>query len=166
MSDESSGRTTLPPGRAETLRALSSQEETSHRQVRPSRSAAKAAQGPSAPPGMVVAQQNGVAKRPASDVALHVLVVPKSHAFLARCLEYDVMAQGKTAKEATEYAIGTLTAYVERNRRAQREPFDSLERASEEHWERFASGRPKRVAVKATLPGNLGARAEVRVAVK
>lgn len=87
-------------------------------------------------PGTHVAR-NGVAGRAKSGDPLHILIVERPHAWIARCLEYGVIARGRNAKEAEKAVYETLDAYFTSNKRLGFDERDSLREAAPEHWQCF-----------------------------
>ena len=66
-----------------------------------------------------------------------VLIVPQSGMWIAQCLEYDIMAQGQSDKEAQDRWKETLYSHIRVAKKLGKKPFDGIGSAPQEYLELY-----------------------------
>jgi hypothetical protein len=74
--------------------------------------------------------------------AITILVLREGTAMVARCLEYDIAAQGDTIEDALEAWEDVFIGRILLDMRAGRELFHGIGRAPERYFELFRRARP------------------------
>jgi hypothetical protein len=85
-------------------------------------------------------------------ITLSVLLLVEGESWVAQCLEYDIVAQGKTPRKALESFGWVIGAQVLLDKQRRRKPLSTFERAPERFWEKFKDGIPLRDPFPLTLP--------------
>ncbi len=86
-------------------------------------------------------------------VALQVVVYysVEDGAYLARCLDFDLLGHGETPQAAVECLQGAVATYLEFTRRHGTQPF---QRAPEASWEMFRRAAVQRLWGEQPSPGS------------
>ena len=87
-------------------------------------------------------------------IALSVVLLQEGDAWVAQALEFDIAAQGKTLKAASDAFERTVVGQLIVDMSNGQAPFDGIDQAPKEYWDRFDSakriedmGRPLRLPV-------------------
>lgn len=94
----------------------------------------------------------------AQEFRVSVIIYPEGNVWIAQCLEYDIVSQGKTIQDVqdrlTRNIAATLSIYAENGRNA----LESIPSAPKKFWEMFeratvrVSGRKRPMRVPHPLP--------------
>lgn len=71
---------------------------------------------------------------------LHVLVFKEAGAWIAQCLEHDIVGQADTESEAVRRLMATIELHIESDVESGIEPLSKIPAPPQRYWKLFSSG--------------------------
>lgn len=65
------------------------------------------------------------------------VIYPEGHVYIAQCLEYDIVSQGKTISQANERLVQNIAATLCVCVESGKKPFEGVPAAPRQFWEMF-----------------------------